>query len=148
MCRTLVILGVCAVVIAAGCAPNDPVFSAVSPELPGDIREAGLEATTLSTDDAIPLNQAIAIASSEYGTRYEGASINAYLVELSVSDTAQGQPAIHDRPVWLIRYSGLSIPVSGPVSPEPDPGEEITVTHAYVVLNASNGVWLLTKETS
>ena len=49
--------------------------------------------------------------------------------------------------MWLIRFSGLSIPYFGPVTPVGTPAEGGTIRYAYVVLDATTGEWLYTQET-
>ena len=147
MFRVIIMSVLCLVLTASGCASSDPV-STPTLDLPDDIGAAGLETAPASVDNAIPRGQAIEIADSEYGERYGGARTTAYLVELTIPDSAAGDYLIHDRPVWLIRYSGLAIPVNGPVSPDSASDEATSVGHAYVVLDARSGVWLLTKETA
>jgi hypothetical protein len=147
MFRALIMSVLCVVLIASGCASNDPIFSTPALDLPKDINAAGLEAAPATIDNAIPRSQAMEIADGEYGERYEEAGTTAYLVELTIPDRTEGEPLIYNRPVWLIRYTELDIPVTGPGSPEPASAEEITVSHAYVILDARSGTWLLTKET-
>jgi hypothetical protein len=147
MFRALIMSALLVVLTASGCASNDPVFWTPHVDLPEDISTAGLEAAPANIDNAIPRSQAIEIADGEYGERYEEAGTTAYLVELTIPARAEGEPRINDRPVWLIRYTGLDIPVAGPVAPEQDSAEEISVSHAYVILDARSGAWLFTKET-
>ena len=147
MLRVITAFVVCLLLTASGCAADDPAISTTVLDLPQDVSTAGFDIAPAYIDDAIPRSEAIEIAHREYGERYEGSERTAYLVELTIPDTTEGDPSIHDLPVWLIRYSGLDIPVAGPVSPNPTSAEAITVGHAYVVLDARSGAWLLTKET-
>ena len=147
MLKVLIVPALCLVLTVGGCASNDPLFPAPHLDLPEDIGAAGLETGPIDIDNAIPRSRAIEIADGEYGDRYQQAEATAYLVELTISDRGEADPLIRNRPVWLIRYSGLDIPVAGPVVPEPVPAEAATVDHAYVILDARSGDWLLTKET-
>lgn len=109
--------------------------------LPADAVEAGLSAVQLSPDEvavAIFRDRALEIANAEIpGAGDTGVEIEAYLVRLT--DPSSG---IADRAVWLIRYSGLSLPVFGP--PLPDGADPGTMGYAYVYIDAITGEFLLT----
>ncbi|MBM3694984.1 MAG: PepSY domain-containing protein, partial [Actinobacteria bacterium] len=142
-------LAAAALALLAGCAlpPEDasqPGIGSRAPEptpvsLPADAVEAGLSAVQLSSDEAavaISRDEAVEIANAQVPSSTAG-DVTAYLVRLTDPSTH-----ITDRPVWLIRYSGLSLPVFGP--PLPDGADPGTMSIAYVYVDAVTGECLLT----
>lgn len=115
-------------------------------DLPPDMAATGMEVAPIMLEDAISQSDAIAIAAKEYGLRYEGGVVDAYLVSLTDPGTLGGESPIRDRAVWLVHYSGLAIPYTGPIMPDGTPAEGGTIDEAYVVLDAITGEWLFTQE--
>jgi hypothetical protein len=142
-------LAAAALALLAGCAlppqgASQPGIGSRAPEptpvsLPEDAVSAGLSAVQLSPDEAdvaISRDEAVEIANAQVPSSTAG-EVTTYLARLTDPSTH-----ISDRPVWLIRYSGLSLPVFGPPLPEgADPG---TMSIAYVYIDAMTGEWLLT----
>ena len=151
--RVSTVLTVTAVLLALmGCAeplvPADAASSDAPPptpvpvSLPLDAVEFGLTAVTLSPDEAalaISRERAVEIAEREIGVVPEGAHAEAYLVRLTDPSTA----GMVDRPVWLVCFSGLALPVSLVAltgqETTTDPG---TMSYAYVYLDAQTGEFL------
>jgi hypothetical protein len=144
-----VALAAAALALLAGCAlppedasPADSGSRAPQPtpvSLPEDAVAAGLSAVQLSPDEAavaISPDEAVEIANAQVPSSTAG-EVTTYLVRLTDPSTH-----ISDRPVWLIRYSGLSLPVSGP--PLPDGADPGTMSIAYVYIDAITGEYLLT----
>jgi hypothetical protein len=115
--------------------------------LPPDLATAGLDASPAVAEGTISADEAARRVAEETGGRYAAGSTDAYLVSLTDDGTSRSDRPIHDRLVWLFRYSDLSIPYTGPVTADGTPAEGGVVTHAYVVIDAFTGDWLYTTET-
>ncbi len=112
-------------------------------ELPTDALPAGAVATPFTGEGAISEERALATVDAEYGQRYQGGEVDAFLVTLTDPGAL-----VEERPVWLVRYSGLSISSSGPMTADGTPAEGGLVRFAFVVLDAFTAEWLYTEETS
>lgn len=142
----LALTGCAEPLVSADAASSDaPPPAPVPVSLPLDAVEFGLTAVALSPDEAalaIPRERAVELAEKEIGPVPEGARAEAYLVRLTESSTA----GMVDRPLWLVCFSGLALPVS-PITltsqvTTTDPG---TMSYACVYLDARTGEWLATS---
>lgn len=93
---------------------------------------------------AIPADDAIAAARKEYGFDIE-TSAAAFLQRVTNSAGVRGLGGgLKDRPVWIVRFSGLSEYMPGPMTESGVPAPGHTLHYAYVFLDAKTGSFLLT----
>lgn len=120
----------------AGSDPQPPDVLA----LPPDVLALGTEVTSLGPEGMILRDQALDVARREYPNVFEQGHIEAYLVALTDPYQLGG---LQDRPIWLIKASGLSLDVfSAPMGPDGTPSDVGKATLAYIYVDAVTGEWL------
>jgi hypothetical protein len=146
----LVVFGGTAQWLASGATANpsglvEPQATRGELPVPADLEALGLGIPDTSSEGKISMDDAVAVALREHGQQFAGGKIDAYLVRLTDPATAGGDLEITDRDVWIVRFSGLDIQVSGPDTPDRIPVDGGTIEYAYVYVDAVTGEWLLTR---
>lgn len=104
--------------------------------LPPDVVALGTEITPLAPDGLIPLEQAVDVAIHAYPFIQQG-QIDAYLVEIT---DLHVMPSLQDRPIWIIKASGLSAHIfSVPVRPDGTTPNVGLAEVGYIYVDAVNG---------
>lgn len=90
-----------------------------------DAARIGVQVAPTDGDGLINRDQALAVAAKRWGER-EPAIGEPFLQRMTDPDTARSDDPIIDRPVWVVRYAGLSVMSPG--------GRELHFS--YVVIDA------------
>lgn len=107
--------------------------------LPDDVVALGDSVAIIpDTGGYIGSEDALAIAQSEVGERFDTAKVAIYLVHIKQPDIS----GLQDRDIWLVKASGLSIPLPGPVPAPGTTGTDQRATVAYVFLDATTGEFI------
>lgn len=135
-------------------AEGDPVPSDVVETLPPDAVETlppdefgpGTEVTPLGPEGMISRDQALDIARrSEYPEVFLQGHIDAYLIELTDPQLLGG---MQDRPIWLIKASGLSLDIfDAPLLADGTRANVGKAHLAYIYIDAVTGEWLTSRYT-
>lgn len=124
-------------------SPNvvETVPPSVAVTLPPDVLALGTEVTPIgSTEGLISRDQALDVARGSDPDVFVHGQIDAYLIELSGPDVYEG---VRDRPIWLIKASGLSLDIfNPPLRADGTPADLGKATLAYIYLDAIAGEWL------
>ena len=133
----LVVTIVAGVVILAGVllrmAPNDTGASQVDSPLPAedaariDVEVNAIDAASIGSG---LISRADALAAASRQLNVVPALPDAYLQLMTDPSSSRGPDPITDRPMWVVRYSGLSVTSPG--------GRELH--YAYVIIDARTGV--------
>ena len=113
----------------ADAAPSPP---------PVELSELGL-ITPLEREGYVPEDEALRAAAAQ-GYTFAGASRDAFLVRL----TSAHVPDLRDRPVWVVRFTAISVnmpapqPATGTLAPRP------SHSRAYVIIDAVSAEFLHT----
>ncbi len=108
--------------------------------LPPDEFGPGSNVRPLAPEGMISREQALDVARREDPEVFEEGQIAAYLIELTDPHLFDG---LKDRPIWLIKATGLSLDVfSLPYLPDRTPGEVPKAHLAYIYVDAITGEWL------
>ncbi len=154
---TALLIGILAVRFwpATPVAGGDPVASEVAETQPPDAVETvppdavetlppdefgpGTEVTPLGPEGMISRDEALDIARHSDPPIFQG-HVTAYLIELTDPHLFDG---LKDRPIWLIKASGLSLDVfSAPMLPD-GTAVDVGLAHlAYVYIDAITSEWL------
>jgi hypothetical protein len=125
-------------IIVIGQAPNASGTDGVGP-LPPDITALGVEVTRASPEGKISSQDALDIAQGEFSDITK-AALDAYLIELTNPMLLDG---LKDRAIWVIKATGVSLPVYGTFH-SAGPSTEVTAgTVLYIYVDALTGEWLL-----
>lgn len=109
-------------------------------EYPDDLLALGLEIADASPEGKISKDAAINVAFEVHGQEF-GAEVDAYLVNLTDDSSF-----IQNRDVWIVRFSGFELPITGPIAPGESQGADGgSVRYAYVYVDAATGEWILTR---
>jgi hypothetical protein len=92
----------------------------------------------------IPAAQALTAAAQEYAFDETTAAISPFLETASVPGTFGTILEIRERPVWIVRCSGLAIPQPGVVTPNGSSTHDRILHTAFVFIDASTGEFLMT----
>jgi hypothetical protein len=130
-------------------AGDDPLPSNVAATVPPDAEETlppdefgpGTEVRPLDSEGTISRDQALDIARrSEYPEVFEQGHVEAYLVELTGPQVYEG---VQDRPIWLIKATGLSLDIFDAPLLADGTRAEVGLAHlAYIYIDAITGEWL------
>lgn len=120
-----------------------PVATSVD-ALPADIEALGLTIAAASTQGKVSATEALGTAEANHPADFAVGDVSAFLMKVTDPETL-GPVAVRDRPVWLIRLTGLRVPVGGPVRADGTAADGGYVTSAYIYVDAITGEWLLTR---
>jgi hypothetical protein len=110
-----------------------------SDPLPPDIVALGVVVTPATPDGKISAEQAIGVAEKEFAD-IANANVESYLVELTDPTQLGG---LKDRAIWIIKASGVSLPVYGTFLGARPSDEATAGTVLYIYVDALTGEWLL-----
>jgi hypothetical protein len=107
--------------------------------LPDDVLALGDSVAIIpDTGGYIGSEDALAIAQSEVGERFDTAKVATYLVHIKQPDIS----GLQDRDIWLVKASGLSMPLPGAVPAPGTTAADRRATVAYVFLDATTGEFI------
>lgn len=141
MASVLVVLAAATAISVAVVARTNSARSTGSP-LPAALEEKGFSGPAEPPDGYISLDQALRAVELEFGNEIKGEHVEPFLVRVTDASTLGSSKPITDRPAWVLWYSGLHIPVSGPAKPNGVPSDGGTLTWAVVLVDASTGEWV------
>ena len=108
--------------------------------LPPDVLALGTEVTPIGPEGMISRDQALDFARVSDPYVFLQGQIDAYLIELTGPDVYEG---VQDRPIWLIKASGLSLDVFNPPLRADGTRADVGKAHlAYIYIDAITGAWL------
>lgn len=119
-------VGIVALIVLRGAVLDQPGTKAIEALPSEDAARIGVQVKPTDEDGLIDRDQALAVAAKRWGER-EPAVGEAFLQRMTDPDTARSDDPIIDRPVWVVRYAGLSVMSPG--------GRELHF--AYVVIDAT-----------
>jgi hypothetical protein len=112
----------------------------VAETLPPDVLALGTEVTLIGPEGMISRDEALDIARGSDPAVFVQGQIDAYLIELTGPDVYEG---VKDRPIWLIKASGLSLDVFHPPMRPDGTRADVGPAHlAYIYIDALTGEWL------
>lgn len=115
------------------------------PDLASALARSGVTVRPLTTDIAVTRYTALAVAETVQEDAFKAGNRDATLVSASDPMTMRGDEPIADRPVWIVRYTGLAIPVGGPIREDGRAADGGVFITAYIYIDAITGEWLLTR---
>ena len=115
------------------------------PDIAAELANSGVQVEPLTGDGFITREEALAVADEVQDDAFKSAARDAALVSVSDPTTMRGDEQVSDRPLWIVRYSGLAIPVGGPVREDGTTADGGVFTTAYIYIDAINGEWLFTR---
>lgn len=117
-----------AVILVLRMAPAGTGATDVVAALPAeDVARLGVEVKPVDATGLISRDEALAAAAKQFDP--SAAAPEAYLQLMTDPTTARGD-AIVDRPMWVVRYSGLTVMSPG----------DVELHYAYVLIDARTGV--------
>jgi hypothetical protein len=111
-----------------------------------ELSALGIEVTASATLPYVSKDQAIEVAARDaLGMIPSDAKVDAVVGLVTDNGTLKAGDQVNRRLIWLLRYSGFSITLSGPPTRDGTPSDGGTVSRAYVYIDATTGTWLLTR---
>lgn len=127
-----------------GASPSDAL-----PTLPPEdrLRLAQVEFRDVAGTPELTAQQALDAARREYDWTQMGsnARAEAFFHVVTVPALRRHDGLFAERPVWIVRLSGVTTPVEGPPGTESDVNRSLN--HAYVFIDARSGEFLFTSWT-
>lgn len=117
----------------------------MEPDLVATLAEGGVTVRPVTTTGFITREQALAVADEVQEEAFKAGDRDAALVSATDPMTIRGDNPVADRAVWIVRYTGLAIPVGGPIRENGTAADGGVFTTAYIYIDAISGDWLLTK---
>jgi hypothetical protein len=110
-----------------------------------ELANTGIVTSPISPEGEITRDRALDVIRTQYGAMFDGGRLEASLVAVTDPSTLESDDPIRDRPVWLLKYSGLNLPASAPMRADGTPAEAHALQVAYVYVDAMTGEWLFTR---
>jgi hypothetical protein len=135
---TPLLLAVFATMVLASCSSAAGLSVLPSGAAPADVAVIPLAQPAGTISEAA----AIATARRQYGEMMDRATVTAYLVQMTDPTTLRGDAPIQERPIWLIRLSGIAYPISVPPLAV---SKSRSVGTGWVYVDAYSGEWLMSR---
>lgn len=140
---TILLLAVAvAAALALSATLRPETISAGAPTLTDDTALSSMGLAPADPEEAIPAEQAIEAAAAQYQLADLKAEVDTFLY--SVTDPASvgtADPMV-ERPVWIVRITGISLPAPAPLSADGEDTKPINVTRGYIFVDAKSGEWI------
>jgi hypothetical protein len=73
------------------------------------------------------------------------AQADAILARITDEQTGRSGGGVANRLIWLVRYTGFSVPMLGPIRDDGTPADGGFVSRGYVYIDGVTGEWLMTR---